>query len=188
VGTTLIKTVTTNATTIPSGVTVTIVPTPPVAKQLATFTASATPATNHRIAQYQFVFGDGNSITRETRIVQYAYSQPGSYPFQLTVRDDLGQTNTIYQVVTVTAGLTASFTSSVSGTTVSFDASASSSSVASTITDYAWDFNNDGSYDTNSSSATTSNDFGSSGTYTVKLRITDSRGVTQTSSASVTIP
>jgi PKD repeat protein len=104
------------------------------------------------------------------------------------VRDDLGQSTTINQVVTVSSGLTATFSYSVSGTTVSFNASASSSSVATTISDYAWDFDNDGSYDTNGSGATTSNDFGASGTYTVKLRITDSRGVTQTFSSSVVVP
>jgi PKD repeat protein len=77
---------------------------------------------------------------------------------------------------------------SVSGTTVTFDASASSSQVASTITDYAWDFTNDGSYDANGSSPTTTHDYGASGTYSVKLRITDNRGAQQTVTQNVVVP
>jgi PKD repeat protein len=188
VSSSLTKTVTATATSIPTTVSISISPSPPVAKQLSTFTASATAATNHRITSYQFIFGDGNSVTQPTPVVQYAYSQAGTFPFVLTVRDDLGQSATINQVVTVNSGLTATFTYTVSGQTVNFDASGSSSSVASTITDYAWDFNNDGSYDTNGSSATTSHDFGASGTYTVKLKITDNRGVTQTTSQNVVVP
>ena len=75
----------------------------------------------------------------------------------------------------MSSGLTAAFTTSISGTTVTFDGSTSSSQVASTITDYAWDFTSDGTYDTNGSSPTTSNDYGASGTYRVTLKITDNR-------------
>ena len=181
------QTVTVSAPAIPTGVSIASSPATPVASQPATFTASATAATNHRIATYQFIWGDGNSNTQNSNVIQHTYSQAGSYLLTLTVRDDLGQSTTINQVVTVSSGLTASFSTSISGTTVTFTATATSS-VASTITDYAWDFDNDGSYDTNGSSATTSKDFGASGTYTVKLRVTDSRGVTQTYSANVTVP
>src|ERR1041385_5764761 len=182
------QTVSVSAPSIPTSVSISSSPATPIASQPATFTASATAATNHRIVSYQFVWGDGNSNTQNSNIIQHTYSQAGSYLLTLTVRDDLGQSTTINQVVTVSSGLTATFSYSVSGTTVSFNASASSSSVATTISDYAWDFDNDGSYDTNGSGATTSNDFGASGTYTVKLRITDSRGVTQTFSSSVVVP
>ena len=118
-------------------------------------------------------------------LLRSAYAQ---YLLTLTVRDDLGQSTTVNQVVTVTSGLTATFTTQKSGTTVTFDASASSSSVASTITDYAWDFDNDGTYDTNGSSPTVSNDFGANGTYRVTLRVTDNNGVTATFSQNVTLP
>ena len=179
------QTVTVSNPSIPTSLSVS--PTTATASLAQTFTASATAATNHRIVSYQFIWGDGNSNTQTSPVIQHAYSQSGSYLLTLTVRDDLGQSATTNQVITVSSGLTASFSTSIAGTTVTFTATGTSS-VASTITDYAWDFNNDGSYDTNGSSATTSNDFGASGTYTVKLRITDSRGVTQTSSATVTIP
>ena len=188
VSATLIKTVTASAPSIPTSVSISWSPNPAVAKQAATFTASATAATNHRIVSYQFIWGDGDSNTQNTPVIQHAYSQAGSYPLVLTVRDDLGKSTTINAVVTVNAGLSASFTTSVSGTTVTFDGSASASSVASTITDYAWDFDSDGTYDTNGSSATTSHDYGASGTYSATLKVTDNRGVTATKTQNVVVP
>jgi len=182
------QTVTVSAPSIPTGVTVSSSPATPIARQAATFTATATAATNHRIVSYEFTWGDGNSNTQPSAVVQHTYSQSGSYLLTLTVRDDLGQSTTINQVVTVSSGLTATFTTQKAGTTVTFDGSGSSSSVASTITDYAWDFDNDGTYDTNGSSSSVSNDFGANGTYRVTLRVTDNNGVTATFSQNVTLP
>ena len=180
------QTVTVSAPSSPTGLSVS--PTTATAKQAQTFTATATAATNHRITSYQFIWGDGDTNTQNSPVIQHTYQQGGAFPLTLTVRDDLGQSATTNVVITVSSGLTASFTVTISGTTASFDASASSSSVASTITDYAWDFTNDGSYDTNGSSPTTSHDYGASGTYTAKLRITDNRGVQQTTTRTFTIP
>ena len=181
------QTVTVSAPSIPTGVSVTSSPSTPIAGQAATFTANATAATNHRIVSYQFIWGDGGSSTQASPVIQHAYSQSGSYLLTLTVRDDLGQSTTTNTVITVSSGLSASFTTSVSGTTVTFTATASSS-VASTITDYAWDFDSDGTYDTNGSSSSVSHDYGASGTYRATLKVTDNRGTTQTFSANVTVP
>ncbi len=181
-------TVTVAATTIPTNLSVTASPNPPIAKQAATFTATATVAANHHIVSYQFSWGDGDSNTTSSPVIQHTYSQSGPYMITLTVRDDLGQSSTGNTVITVSSGLTAAFTTNKSGTTVTFDASTSSSQVASTITDYAWDFESDGTYDSNGSSPITAHDYGSNGTYRATLRITDSRGVTATLSQTITIP
>ena len=181
-------TVTVAATTIPTGLSVTASPNQPIAKQAATFTATATAAANHHIVSYQFSWGDGDSNSSSSPVIQHTYSQSGSYLITLTVRDDLNQSSTGFTVITVTSGLTAAFTTQKSGTTVTFDASTSSSQVASTITDYAWDFDSDGTYDTNGSSPITSHDYGSNGTYRATLRITDSRGVSATSTQTITLP
>ena len=177
-----------SAISIPTNVKVTLDPSAPIARQAASFTVDAIPATNHRIVSYQFIWGDGDSITISSNVYQHTYSQEGSYLLTVTVRDDLGQSTTINKVITVSSGLTAAFTTNKSGTTVTFDASTSSSQVASTITDYAWDFDSDGTYDSNGSSPITSKDYGSNGTYRATLRITDSRGVTATLSQTITIP
>jgi len=180
------QTVTVSAPSIPTGLSVN--PTTGTAKLAQTFTASATAAPNHRITSYQFIWGDGDSNTQNSPVIQHTYQQAGSFLLTLTVRDDLGQSATANQVITVSSGLTATFTTSKSGTTVTFDASGSSSQVASTITDYAWDFDGDGSYDTNGSNPIVSHDYGANGTFRVTLKITDNRGATQTSTQTVTLP
>jgi len=182
------QSVTVAGTTIPTNLSVTSSPNPPIAKQAATFTATATAAANHHIVSYQFSWGDGDNNTTSSPVIQHTYSQSGSYLITLTVRDDLNQSSTGYTTVTVSSGLTAVFTTTKAGTTVTFDASTSSSQVASTITDYAWDFESDGTYDTNGSSALAAHDYGSNGTYRATLRITDSRGVSATISQTITIP
>jgi PKD repeat protein len=184
------QTVTVTATTIPTGLTVTSSPALPIAKQAATFTATATPAANHRIVSYQFVWGDGDSSTQNSPVIQHTYSQGGQFLLTLTVRDDLGQTATRATVITVSSGLTASFTvnpaAPTAGQTVTFNASASVSNTASTITDYAWDFDSDGTYDTNGTSPIVTQSF-SAGTVRVTLRITDNNGATQTFSVTITV-
>ena len=180
--------VTVAGTTIPTSVSVTASPASPIAKQAATFTANATAAANHHIVSYQFSWGDGDTNTTSSPVIQHTYSQSGSYLITLTVRDDLNQSSTGYTTITVSSGLTAEFTTNTTGATVTFDASTSSSQVASTITDYAWDFESDGTYDTNGGSPITSHDYGSSGTYRATLRITDNRGVNATLTQTITIP
>jgi len=182
------RTVTVSDTTIPTGVSVTASPNQPIAKQAATFTANATASANHHIVSYEFNWGDGDSNTTSSNVIQHTYSEARQYMITLTVRDDLGKSSTGFTVITVSSGLTAAFTTNKAGTTVTFDASTASSQVASTITDYAWDFDSDGTYDTNGSSPITSHDYGSNGTYRATLRITDSRGVSATLTQTITIP
>jgi len=186
------RSITVTTLTIPTALSVSSSPSPPIAKQAATFTASATPAQNHRIVTYQFDWGDGSSPdTRSSPVIQHTYSSGSQFLLTLTVRDDLGQSATRSQVITVSSGLTAAFTfqpgNPTAGQTVTFDASTSSSSAASTITDYAWDWETDGTYDTNGSSPTATHSF-ASGTSRVTLRITDSRGVQQTVTQTITVP
>lgn len=181
------RVLTVGAVTIPTGISLTSSPNPPVAKQATTFTATATPATNHRIVTYDISWGDGQSNQTSTGVVQHTYNQSGAYAVNVTVRDDLGQTATRDVVVTVSSGLTSTFTMSpgspTAGATVTFDGSASSSSVASTISSWTWDFGDGG---TGSGSSAT-HSYSTAGTYTVKLTITDSRGVTQSSTQTITV-
>jgi PKD repeat protein len=61
------------------------------------------------------------------------------------------------------------------GDIISFDASSSSASTGSSIESYAWDFNDDGSYDSSSKFDTWT--FPTKGPHTVRLKVTDSLGV-----------
>ena len=189
-GATVRQNVTVSAASIPTGLSVASTPNPPVAKQTATFTASATPATNHRIVTYQFVWGDGDTNTSNSPIIQHTYSQAGDFLLTLTVRDDLGQSSTRNFVITVSSGLTVDFSnnpaSPTNGQTVTFTATATSTA-ASTITNYSWDFDGDGTFETdNGASAIVQKSF-STGTYQISLKVTDSRGVTQTKTKTLTV-
>ena len=185
------RSITVTSLTIPTALSVSSSPNPPIAKQAATFTASATASPNHRIVSWQFSWGDGDSNSSASPVIQHTYSQGGNFLLTLTVRDDVGQSASRSQVITVSSGLTAAFTfqpaNPTAGQTVTFDASTSSSNTASTITDYAWDWETDGTYDTNGSSPTATHSFGS-GTSRVTLRITDNRGAQQTVTQTITVP
>ena len=186
------RSVTVVSVTIPTGLSVSSSPNPPIAKQPATFTASATVSQNHRIVSYQFIWGDGDSNTSNSPVIQHTYSQSGPFLLTLTVRDDLGQSSTANIVITVDSGLTATFTVTPAGPAVgvnaTFDASGSMSRVASTITNYAWDFDGNGSTDATGPSPTATFAYTASGTYNAKLTITDNRGVTQTATRPVIVP
>lgn len=73
------------------------------------------------------------------------------------------------------------------GIAITLDGSGSSTT-SGEITGYKWDFENDGTYDTDYlSSATTTHTYTAAGTYTVKLGIIDSNDLTATDTATVTI-
>jgi PKD repeat protein len=71
------------------------------------------------------------------------------------------------------------------GEQVNFDCSLSSASSGSSIESYQWDFENDGTWD--ATTVLTSHTYTSKGTFTAKLKITDSIGQTSLDTCSVTI-
>ena len=71
------------------------------------------------------------------------------------------------------------------GDSISFDGSGSTASVGSSIEEYAWDFDDDGSYDATGNIVSTS--YTTKGSRTVTLRVTDSIGVTATDTTTVNI-
>ncbi|SEI02395.1 MULTISPECIES: PKD domain-containing protein [unclassified Leifsonia] len=127
------------------------------------------------IASYAWDFGDG--ATASTATASHTYAAGGTYTVALTVTDNQGSTNTASKQVTVVANQppVASFTSSVSNLTASFDASASSDPDG-TVASYAWDFG-DG---TTGTGVNPTHTYGSAGTFTVTLTVTDNQGLAGT--------
>src|SRR6058998_2027465 len=95
--------------------------------------------------------------------------------------------------VTITAaGPTARFTYSptvpVVNDTITFDASTSTDSDPTATLQARWDWESDGTWDTSlSSTLTAQHAFGASGTYTVKLEIQDSSGLSDTDSKAISV-
>lgn len=134
------------------------------------------------ISSYAWDFGDGNTATGAK--ATHTYAAAGTYTVKLTVTDNLGATNTSQQSVTVAKAPnkapTASFTSVVSALDLKVDGSASDD-VDGTVASYAWDFG-DGETGTGKTATHT---YAKSGTYTVKLTVTDNEGATGTTSEEV---
>jgi PKD repeat protein len=169
--------------------TVTFTPTTASAGRVTTFTATATAATNHRITSYTWTWGDGTASTTTTAsAAQHTFANAGSYLVTVTARDDLGQTGSATQVVTVSSGLTADFsnTAAIVNQDTTFDASRSFAEGGATIQLYSWSWG-DATSDTSSTNPTTTHSFTTTGTFSVTLTITDSQGRTATQTRTITV-
>ncbi|WP_028047337.1 LamG domain-containing protein [Cellulomonas sp. URHE0023] len=151
--------------------------------------ATGSADTDGTIASYTWTFGDGATLTGANATPSHLYTAAGTYPVTLVVTDNDGATSsTVTHDVTVTQPPnvlpTASFTSSVAanGRTVNVNAGASADPDG-TITSYAWTFGPSGT----GTGVTSSYTFPADGTYTIGLTVTDNRGGTATTSASVTV-
>jgi PKD repeat protein len=137
------------------------------------------------IASYAWTYGDGGTGTGVSD--SHTYAAAGDYLVTLVVTDNVGATSTLSKTVTVTAPPanqppTARFTSTTSNLTANVNGS-TSSDPDGTIAGYSWTFG-DGGVGTG---ATTSHLYGSAGTYTVTLTVTDNNGAVDTVSHSVTV-
>jgi PKD repeat protein len=150
----------------------------------ASVDASASTDTDGRIASFDWDFGDGSTGTGVAATRTYAAA--GTYQVSLTVTDDLGAQTTTTRAVTVAerpnTAPTASFTADATGLTVAVDASASTDADGS-IASYAWDFG-DGQ---TAVGASASASYGTAGTFTIRLTVTDDAGATATTTKDVTV-
>ena len=170
-------------------VTFTASPVSPVAGQPATFSATTTVAANHRITSFDWTWGDGRSNQTANPSINHTFTTAGPFVVTVTVTDDLGQTASATNTVTVTGGAVASFTSSPTnprpGDTVYFNGSASTGGGGTSVVSWTWDFGNGNTSTT--TSATTSHVFAAIRTYVVRLTVRDSSGETGTITQNVTV-
>ncbi|MBU4509481.1 PKD domain-containing protein [bacterium] len=163
-------------------------PTSGVAPLEVSFNGSSSSDSDGSITSYAWDFKDGNTGTGQT--VNHTFSSTGSYNVELTVTDDKGATHSITKTINVTetpnqsptASFTANPTSGVAPLEVSFNASSSSDSDGSIIS-YQWDFK-DGN---TGNGETVNHTFSSTGSYNVKLTVTDNEGATDTTTKNITI-
>ena len=163
-------------------------PQPGLVNQPITLASTSTDA-DGTITSYDWDFGDG-SAHGSGQSPQHAYGSPGAYTVKLTVTDNDGATTSVTGTVNVNAPPTAAFSFSPSvplvGNPVSFDASASTDDKTIPNSGYQWDFNNDGQF-SDAVGKVVTHSFSSPGPQTVKLRITDSDGATNTTSMIVPV-
>jgi PKD repeat protein len=127
-------------------------------------------------------FGDGSSSTAQNP--SHSYSSAGVYSVKLTVTDNDGASDDQSQSVTVSASNqrpNASFTSSCNGLDCSFTDQSTDSD--GTIVSWAWTFGDGGS----STGQNPAHSYGSSGTYSVGLVVTDNDGAEDNFLRSVTV-
>ena len=153
-------------------------------------TGSSDPAGT--ITDYSWNFGDGSGIEDDgsNATTSHTYPARGHYNVTLSVINDLGQTVTSSETVTVDDPPAAAFSPSVTatepGSSVGFDGSASAAGPGGTIADYSWSFG-DGTIDDTGTTATDSHAYTAPGVYTATLTTTDDLGVTNTASDVITV-
>lgn len=167
----------------------TFTPSAPTDHQNVLFDASTSTAPpNNPIASYSWNFGDG--ATGSGRTATHSFSIAGAYNVTLTIADSYNRTATTTQQVAVAGGagptvvLTFSPVAPAVRQNVNFNAAGSVPGPGRTIRTYVWDFG-DGEQKT-TSSATTSHDYQTAGSYVVTLVITDDAGHVGT--GNVTVP
>ncbi|MEF8880242.1 MAG: S8 family serine peptidase, partial [Candidatus Nanohaloarchaea archaeon] len=142
------------------------------------------------IQSYSWDMGDNTSLSGNT--VTHSYDSTGDYTIQLTVEDN--DTNQATETSTVTVkdlqDPQASFTVNDSSpeasiSTVEFDSSSSSDNLD--ISHYLWDLDGDSSYDKNTSSTTVEKGYSTVGTRTVKLKVVDTSGNSDTSTKDIDV-
>jgi PKD repeat protein len=144
------------------------------------FTNSST-VSSGSITGYAWSFGDGNNSSAASPSHMYAAS--GTYTVQLIVTTNNSCKDTVSKSVTVYPKPTANYTFANACLDDGISFTNTSSVSSGSITAYAWDFG-DGD---NSSTASPSHMYATSGTYTVQLIVTTNNSCKDTVSKSVTV-
>ncbi|MCK2035589.1 PKD domain-containing protein [Microbacterium sp. SSW1-49] len=146
--------------------------------------ASASADQDGTITGYAWTFGDGETGTGAT--ASHTYAAAGTYTVTLTVTDDSGASASTTRSVTATEPVnqlpTAAFTATSDQRDLSVDGSASADPDG-TVASYAWDFGDS----TTGTGATATHTYAQTGTYTVRLTVTDNRGGTHSVTQDVVI-
>ncbi len=123
----------------------------------------------------------------------HTWNDDGSYTVAVQVTDDDGSTDMATLVVTVHdhAGPTAVLTGDTplnEGDTGSYDASGSFVAPPDSIVSYEWDWNYDGTFDASGDTgANQTHAWGTAGTYTVAVQVTDNDGASDIATLVVTV-
>jgi parallel beta-helix repeat protein len=147
------------------------------------------------IDSYRFDFGDGTTTGPQAgATAQHTYQEAGTYTVEVTVTDTAGNSSAATTQVTVTAAqeapptaaLTVSPSSGTAPLEVNADASDSTDTDQTPIESYKFDFG-DGTVEGPQSSPTASHIYQEAGTYTVRVTVTDTGGLSSVATTQVTV-
>ena len=184
-------------------------PVAPAVDDLVSFNASSSSAaTGRTITSYSWTFGDNTTGTGVTPT--HTYTPSGSYTVVLTVTDDVGNTSTTANTVSVGSPPqpTAAFQTSIgaAGTFTFFDARTSTTQAGQTIVLYEWNFGDDiaiftcdlvtgdgigpdaSDAECGASGGTMRHTYAAAANYSVTLVVTDSAGRTDAEFATIIVP
>jgi PKD repeat protein len=162
--------------------------------QPVSFNGSLSSSPDATITDYKWDFENTGSFatdTGKTSTTTHTFTQPGTFKVLLKVTDSLGQQETTSRTIIVSNTATAKLSAAMNPVGVGQSdqlSAAESSDIGGTITDYKWDLNGDGTYETDTGSVPTVNKtFTTPGVATVGVKITDSKGATATATLSVRV-
>jgi PKD repeat protein len=155
-----------------------------VAPLSVNFDASASHDPDGTITDYQWDWSyngfsfSSDEDTGTTAAAAHTFATPGNYAVAVQVTDNDGLTAVMGATIQVfgsgpTAKLTATPRYGPPTLSVTFDAGASEDHDG-TITLYEWDWNGDGTYDSNGTSASVQHSYSTPGVYDANVRLTDS--------------
>ena len=150
------------------------------------FNGSASSDPNQSTLTYAWTFGDGGTATGATP--SHTYTTAGSYQATLTVTDALAQSASATATVTVSPAAQAPRAvpggpyTGVAEQLISFNGSGSTDPNSLPLT-YAWDFG-DGTVGV---AVSPQHAYAAAGTYTVKLTVSDSTGLSNTQATTATV-
>jgi PKD repeat protein len=161
----------------------TATPTSLLAGQQVKFDASASKDSEAKIINYAWdLDGSGTFATKTgtTPTLVHTFTTPGVYNVILKVTDSLAQTDVTTRTISVVNPVSATLASTPNpaaiGQSVGFDASGSSDQSAK-ITDYKWDLDGNGTYETDTGAkAGAATKFAGTGAHTVSVQVSDAAG------------
>jgi parallel beta-helix repeat protein len=155
-----------------------------------TVTANASASTDTDatpIASYTFDFGDGSPTVgpQSAATATHVYLAAGTFPVTVTVRDTAGLSSTATATVTITdsppsASLSVSPSSGRAPVSVVADGSGSTDADATPIATYSFDFGDGSPVIGPQTAATAGHTYSVPGTYSVKMTVTDTAGLSST--------
>jgi parallel beta-helix repeat protein len=151
------------------------------------------------IASYSFDFGDGSAVVgpQPAATAGHMYIAPGTYTVTVTVTDTAGLSSTATATVRATAApppdsppvaaLTVSPSSGVVNLAVTANASGSTDADATPIANYTFDFGDGTAGVGPQAGATASHTYTRAGTFTVRVTVRDTGGLTSTATTTVNV-